>query len=219
MLLATWLVTREHGLPEGYAAIPYGWLLGVQVALLAIYLASTIVRTLLRGLTFTWFETAQCAVAFLISVGGGLRLSGGSPRHRAPSRCACAAACYVVSFVVLDRGAGRGRNFYTYSTFGILLVLAGSRILLSGAAAAVAWSVLAVAAIWVGGIFLRLTLKVHGTISCSSPWARRARWNRRPACCWAPVRGPEALPGPSGAARSRRPCATSSDPPRRVGNA
>ena len=32
--LATWLVTREHGLPEGYAAIPYGWLLGVQVALL-----------------------------------------------------------------------------------------------------------------------------------------------------------------------------------------
>ena len=63
VLLATWLVTREHGLPEGYAAIPYGWLLGVQVALLGIYLASTIVRTLLRGLTFTWFETAQCAAA------------------------------------------------------------------------------------------------------------------------------------------------------------
>src|SRR5208337_879212 len=98
VLLATWLVTREHGLPEGYAAIPYGWLLGMQVALLAIYLASTIVRTLLRGLTFTAFETAQCAAAFLIGVGGGLQLSGAAPAIAAVFALACAAACYVVSF-------------------------------------------------------------------------------------------------------------------------
>jgi hypothetical protein len=66
---------------------------------------------------------------------------------------------------MLDRGGEEhGRNFHTYSTFGILLAVAGSRILLSGAAAAVAWSVLAVAAIWVGGIFHRLTLKTHGCI-------------------------------------------------------
>src|ERR1039458_9331509 len=75
VLLATWLVTGEHGLPEGYAAIPHAALLGAQVALLGIYLSSTIVRTLLRGFTFTWFETAQCAAAFLISVGGGLQLT------------------------------------------------------------------------------------------------------------------------------------------------
>src|SRR5437870_1045049 len=40
-----------------------------QVALLVIYLTSTIVRTLLREFTMTWFEIAQCAAAFLISVG------------------------------------------------------------------------------------------------------------------------------------------------------
>src|SRR6185312_12399263 len=34
VLLATWLVTNERGLPEGYAAIPYAALLGAQVALL-----------------------------------------------------------------------------------------------------------------------------------------------------------------------------------------
>jgi hypothetical protein len=163
VLLATWLVTREHGLPEGYAPIPYGWLLGMQVALLGIYLASTIVRTLLRGLTFTWFETAQCAAAFFISVGGGLRLSGGA-HSIAVFALACAAACYVVSFVVLDRGAGRGRNFYTYSTFGILLVLAGSRILLAGVTASLIWSALALACIWAGTYFGRLTLQVHGGI-------------------------------------------------------
>jgi hypothetical protein len=167
VLLATWLVTLEHGLPEGYAAVPHAALLGAQVALLAIYLASTIVRTLLRGFTFTGFETAQCAAAFLISVGGGLQLTSHDARV-APALAllalVCAAACYLVSFLMLDRDGEHGRNFHTYSTFGILLAVAGSRILLSGAAAAVAWSVLAVAAIWVGGIFLRLTLKVHGGI-------------------------------------------------------
>jgi hypothetical protein len=168
VLLATWLVTNERGVPEGYAAIPHAALLGAQVALLAIYLSSTIVRTLLRGFTFTWFETAQCALAFLISVGGGLQLTSHDARV-APALAilslVCAAACYLVSFLMLDGGGEQhSRNFHTYSTFGILLALAGSRILLSGAAAAVAWSVLAVAAIWVGGIFLRLTLKVHGGI-------------------------------------------------------
>jgi hypothetical protein len=167
VMLATWLVTNERGLPDGYSAIPHSALLGAQVALLGIYLTSTIVRTLLRGFTFTWFETAQCALAFLISVGGGLQLSSADARV-APAlgllALVCAVACYLVSFLMLDRGGELGRNFHTYSAFGFLLAVAGSRILLSGAAAAVAWSVLAVAAIWVGGIFLRLTLKVHGCI-------------------------------------------------------
>jgi hypothetical protein len=65
---------------------------------------------------------------------------------------------------MLDRDGARGRNFYTYSTFAILLTISGSRILLSGEAAAIAWSLLAICAIWVGGVFLRLTLKVHGCI-------------------------------------------------------
>ena len=160
VLLATWLVTNPRGLPESYAPIPQGWLLAAQAALLAIYLASIIVRTLLRGFTFTGFETAQCAAALLIGVGGGLRLSREAPLAAAFS-LACAAACYVVAFARLDRQGGRGRNFYTYSTFGFLLALAGSGILLPGAAAP-AWLALAVACIWAGGRFGRLTLQIHG---------------------------------------------------------
>ena len=156
VLLATWLVTNPRGLPTGYAPIPHEWLLTAQVALLAIYLSSTIVRTLLRGVTFTAFETAQCAVAFLISVWGGLGPA------MALVTLACGAACYVVSFVMLDRPGSRGRNFYTYSTFGILLAIAGSRILLSGHVAAAVWSLLAVACVWAGASFRRLTLLVHG---------------------------------------------------------
>lgn len=159
VLLATWLVTREHGLPEGYAPIPHGWLLGAQAALLGIYLASIIVRTLLRHCTFTKFETAQCATAFLISVGGGLRLS----TAMAIPAVVCGAACYIVSFALLER-QGRGRNFYSYSTFGLLLALAGSRILLSGDAAAGLWAVAAILCLWSGGRFRSLTLRVHGGI-------------------------------------------------------
>ncbi len=167
VLLATWLVTNERGIPETYAPISHGALLGAQVALLAIYLSSIIIRTLLRGFTFTGFETMQCALAFAISVGGGLQLTSHDARV-APALAVlalgCGAACYLVSFVMLDRDGARGRNFYTYSTFAILLTIAGSRILLSGEAAAIAWSLLAICAIWVGGVFLRLTLKVHGCI-------------------------------------------------------
>jgi hypothetical protein len=163
VLLATWLVTNARGLPEAYAPIPHSWLLASQVLLLAIYLSSTIIRTLLRGVTFTAFETAQCALAFLIGVGGGLQLSNQSSVVGALA-LACAAACYAVSFALLDRGGAHGRNFYTYSTFGILLALAGSGILLSGGAAWGAWLVLAIGCIWAGGFFGRLTLQVHGGV-------------------------------------------------------
>ena len=150
VVLATWLLTNPRGLPAAYAPIPHAWLIAAQVGLLALYLGSTIVRTLFRHFTFTAFETAQCAAAFAIVMSGGLPL--------APAMVACGVACYVVSFVVLERGGGR--NFYTYSTFGILLVVAGSRILMAGPAAAAVWSVLAIGCVW----SRRVTLQVHGAI-------------------------------------------------------
>jgi hypothetical protein len=142
-------------------------LLAAQVGLLAIYLSSTMVRTLLRGFTFTGFETAQLAAAFLISVSGGLKLSNADPRLAAATgilTLACAAACYAISFVILDGRGLHGRNFYTYSTFGLLLTLVGSRILAPGDAAQAMWAALALAGAWAGGAFGRMTLRVHGAI-------------------------------------------------------
>jgi len=167
VLLATWLVTREHGLPEAYVPVPHGALLGAQAALLGIYLTSTIVRTLFRGFTFTAFETAQCGLAFAIALGGGMRLAAtdaGVREAMSVLSLLCAAACYLVSFRVLDRSGAHGRNFYTYSTFGFLLALAGTRMLFSGAAAAVAWSVLAITCVWLGRTLDRVTLQLHGGI-------------------------------------------------------
>ena len=167
VLLCTWLVTNPRGLPEAYAPISQGALLGAQVALLGIYLAGTIVRTLLRGLAFTGFEIAQCGAAFILALGGGMRLAqtdSGAGIAFAILSLLCAAACYLVSFRVLDHGAAHGRNFYTYSTFGFLLALAGTRMLFSGAVAAAAWALLAVACVWLGRVYGRFTLQVHGGI-------------------------------------------------------
>jgi hypothetical protein len=159
VLLATWLATNERGLPEGYARVDSNWLLVAQMALLGIYLSSIIVRTLLRQFTFTKFETAQCAIAFAISVGCGLRVT---PAMAIPA-VACGMACYVVAFAVIER-QGRTVNFYTYSTFGLLLLLAGSRILLAGMTAAGVWGTLAVLCMWAGARSRSLTLQVHGGV-------------------------------------------------------
>jgi hypothetical protein len=117
-----------------------------------MYLASIIVRTLLRHFQFTAFETMQCIAAFAISVGGGLRLSPAMP----VVAVVCGAACYIVAFALL----ARGRNFHTYATFAVLLLVAGSRILLSGTAAAGAWAALSIAGTWSG----RGTLQAHGVV-------------------------------------------------------
>ena len=159
VLLATWLVTREGGLPETYSAIPSGWLLGALMSLLGIYLTSVVVRTLLRGLTFTWFEAAQSVAAFLIAVGGCLRMSGKTQPIGA-LLLAGGAACYLVTFRVFARTTGQTRNFHIYATFGILLLLAGSRILFSGPAVTGFWCVMALACNWAGG----LVLQAHGTV-------------------------------------------------------
>jgi len=163
VLLATWLATQEHGLPESYAAIPFGWLLAAQMVLLGIYLASVMVRTLLRGLTFTWFEAAQSVAAFLIAVGGGLRISGRA-QPIGVLLLVPGAACYLVSLRLIPRQAGSARNFHIYSTFGILLLVSGSRILFSAGTAAGVWCVLALACNWAGSNFGIWLWQAHGGI-------------------------------------------------------
>ena len=167
VLLATWLITNPNGLPEVYAPISLGALFAAQMALLAIYLCSVMVRTLLRGLTITTFETGQCILAFVIGLGGAVRLSAGGTHITfaiAVFALVNGAACYAISFIMLERHGSHGRNFYTYSTFGILLVLVGCRMLLNDGAAGIVWALLAIACIGAGGRWARLTLEIHGGI-------------------------------------------------------
>ena len=152
---------------EVLTAIHPGTVLGAQIALLTIYLASTVNRTIFRGLNATWFEIGQAAVALPIAIGGALRVAGSAPFGTLSVGLFCllsGVACYVVSFAFLDRKHGRDRNFYTYSTFGMLLLPIGCVVLLGGLALIAAWSALAVTLMLAGLRGRCDTLRIHGAV-------------------------------------------------------
>jgi hypothetical protein len=164
-LLMTWLVTRAGGPPESYAPISTEAALGSLAALLVVYAGGTVARTLVRGLDITVFETAQTVLAFVISLSGALRVAAGRPAAEAVVgglAMVGGAACYLVSFLLLERKEAAARNLHTYSTFALLLATAGSRLLLDGSPLGLWWCVLALAAVWIGARSGRDTLLLHG---------------------------------------------------------
>lgn len=166
VLLLLLLATRP-AVPDVFTPPSPGLVLGAQIALLTIYLSSTVDRTILRGLHICRFEIAQAAAAFLISVGGALHLA--NVTHVQPTAVGLfcllgGTACYLVSFAFLEHREGRERNFYVYSTFAILLTGVACRVLLGGTAVVGAWSVLAVALMCAGILGQRTTLRVHAAV-------------------------------------------------------
>jgi hypothetical protein len=167
VLALTEFALRATGGSGVLAPIHPGTVLGAQIALLTIYLASTVDRTIFRHLNITWFEIGQAAIAFVISIGGALRIAGTTPLGTLSVGWFCligGAACYVVSFAFLDPEHKRDRNFYTYSTFGALLIPTGCAVLLSGAALVAAWSLLAVLMMLAGLRGDRDTLRIHAAV-------------------------------------------------------
>jgi hypothetical protein len=167
VLLVTYVVATGR-FPEGTAPISLAKVVTLECALLAIYLGSAIVRTLVRGTVFTAFESGQSAAAFLLCMDGALQASHSHPLAIAlvaGVTLASSVACYLVAFAFLDRKRGGGRNFYVYSTFALLLALAGSHLVLAGWTLTLAWSALAYASIAIGQRFRRTTLQWHGMLT------------------------------------------------------
>ena len=164
VLLLTFVATRPPGSIDSYPALNRDAVIGLQIALVLIYLASTFVRTLGRGFNIAAFEVAQCAVTAVLSSAGALAVAQGHPAavfSVGVFWALCGAACYGVSFFFLGRHAGRDRNFHTYATFGLALALAGSWLLLHGSMAVALWSLLAIFFVLVGRESGRMTLKLH----------------------------------------------------------
>ncbi len=73
-----------------------------------------------------------------------------------------AACAYALAFTPQTR-ATRGRNFFFYSTLGLVLLVVGSALVLSPAIAAAAWSLLALAMAWFSGRYGRVALSLQCT--------------------------------------------------------
>ena len=167
VFLITYLVTRPSGMPEGYPPIPVSLVIGIQIALLSIYLGSTVYRTLIHGLTITLFEIGQAMVAFLISMWGALEVSQRATTASAAVGAFCivsGAACYLVAFSFLEHKEGRRRNLYNYAAFALALILTACYVMFSSVMLAVVWSLMAPAAMWTGERFKRTSLRLHAAI-------------------------------------------------------
>ncbi len=176
VLLLTYIAARAT-LPEGYASIAAVPAFAAVIALPAIYLASTSVRALWCRASLTAFETVQIGLAIVLSMSGVLRLSHGAAAAQqavAISGLVCGAAFYVLS-VAFGRDRKRSRNLYTYSTLGLLLVVACSQMQFSGTALAVVLSALGLASLSLGRSVFRWHAAVYllfsSVISGLSGWA------------------------------------------------
>jgi len=147
--------------PEGS-----GSALLLQVALMALYLGSIATRTLLLNRKVVYFEVVQTAAAILVGLGGAVfvasRTGTGGGVFGLVS-VAFGVAAYAVAFAFVARRQQQSReNFYFYSSAAILFVLAGSQLVLPGAALPIAWSALALASAWIAQRQGSRTLVVHG---------------------------------------------------------
>jgi hypothetical protein len=167
LLAAFMLVDRPGGLPDGYAPLPPAWLIAAGLALAALYLGSIAVRTLLRERPVTPFEATQAAAVLLVGFRGAASLNarmGGSSVGLGVFSLVFGIFAYAAAFAFVERRLGHARTFYFHSTLALVLTLLGSRMVLEAGSQALLWSVLALAAAWLGGRFDRVTLRAHGAL-------------------------------------------------------
>ena len=141
--------------------IPF--LLGVS--LLVMYLLSFAVRSHLRSKDVGIFEAVQGALALGVTF---LAVSFAAQAGRiglVPVGVMClllGCAAYILAFTPETRTV-RGRNFFFYSTLGLVLVVAGSALAMSPAGAAALWSLMALLMAWCSGRYGRVTLSLQCT--------------------------------------------------------
>ena len=134
-------------------------------ALLATYLASFAVHTHVQGHDAGVFESVVTLAAIAVAVVTALLASRAGRLSMEPVGLAVlimSGLAYALAFSTVTRTI-RGRNFYFYTTLGLLMLVVGSRMMLSPAVAATVWSLLALAMAWCSGRFERVTLSLQCT--------------------------------------------------------
>jgi len=146
---------------------PPALVIALQLLLLAGHLASVAARTLVRGRDVNLFEVVQTAAALGVGFGGAVyvaQATGFGTSALAAMSLLIGASCYGVAFAFLSRKLGLRRNFYFYTSLGLILVLVSLALLLSGPTAALTWTALAVLTTWLALRTSRVTLNSHAAV-------------------------------------------------------
>jgi hypothetical protein len=166
--LAVVILVYIHSLPESsrpdYSAVSTSAVLALPSLLFLIYGVSIAYRTASLRLRITAFEIVQAVIVFLLAASSWLWFAPGTG-HTALALCCwfLAAACYAAAFMCFDR-IKEQRNYHTYSTWSVALVLAGSFLLLPPVLLVLFLSADSIMAILIGVRAGRLTLEFHGLV-------------------------------------------------------
>lgn len=158
---ATVLALTMAGVGRESAASPAA-IVAVQMLLLNGYLASIVVRTIIRARDVIGFEIVQALASLAAGFGGAVYIAeytGSGATMLAFINLAFGIGCYVVGFMFMRQG--RPRNFCFYSSLAIVLVITSSTLLLTADALALVSVFLAVSATWSAGRVSNGTLMVH----------------------------------------------------------
>jgi hypothetical protein len=141
--------------------------LGLQLALVLVYVGSFISRTLATSRELCLGPIVMGATAAAVGLGGAIALS----RSGAVPGTALGifgflmgAACYGASFTLIDRAATRRTNFVFYTTLALAFTVVACEAVLHGPALPVTLGLAAVSAAWIGGWRQRATLSLHGAL-------------------------------------------------------
>jgi len=165
--LAVWIPIYIYSLPQSsrldYAPAQSVLLLALPSVLFLIYGASVTFRTTWLHQRITIFEIAQTVIAFLLAAFSLLELGPGIRVSLGIFCLVLSAAGYAVAFALFDR-LPEQRNYYVYSTWSALLLLAGGFLCLSPMQVALLLSVAAILATVIGVRTDHLTLEFHGLL-------------------------------------------------------
>jgi len=141
--------------------------IAVQLGLLTGYLASIVIRTLIRGRDVIPFEVVQSIAALAVGFGGAVyvaRATGFGAIALALTNLAFGVSCYGVAFVFVARRQGLRRNFYFYTSLALILVLVSTNVLLESSRLALTWASLGVLTSWLAWRVGRIALSLHGAV-------------------------------------------------------
>ena len=159
VLALSLLSTSEQWTVEPFSSFVLG------AVLLATYLGSFALHSHIRGQSVNVFEPVQAVLAI------GVAFTAATVASRAGQivmsqvgilSLLLAGSSYALAFAPETRRV-RGRNFYFYSSLGVLLLVIGSALVLSPAVAAATWSLLALAMAWLSGHYGRVSLSLQCT--------------------------------------------------------
>jgi hypothetical protein len=135
------------------------------MVLLLVFLTSFVIRTRVMGHGAGIFEAVQAPVAAGIAFWAAIVATQAGQFSLTPIgvlAIVLGGGSYALAFSGQVREA-RGRNYFYYSTLGLVFVLAGSAMILDPIAAAALWSLMALTMAWQSGRTGRVTLSLQCT--------------------------------------------------------